>query len=85
MDATELSAIVTLILTLIKTAKYPAKRQKRFASTQPHLKTRIAKKGRPGQGAIVSDLAKNEGPALLAELTEVREPVGGYVRLAEEV
>ena len=58
MGATKLSAIVTLILTLIKTAKYPAKRQKRFASTHPHFSARIAQKGRPGQGATVSDFTK---------------------------
>ena len=28
---------------------------------------------------------RQEAPYLVAELTEVREPVGGYVRLAEEV
>ena len=28
---------------------------------------------------------KQEAPYLVAELTEVREPVGGYVRLAEKV
>jgi len=32
----------------------------------------------------VSDLGRQEGPYLVAELTEVREPVGGYVRLAEQ-
>ena len=62
MDATELSAIVTLILTLIKTAKYRAQRQKRFASTQPHLTAKIAQKGRSGQGTSVSDFAKKTLP-----------------------
>ena len=33
----------------------------------------------------VSDFARKEAPCLVAELTEVREPVGGYVRLAEQV
>ena len=33
----------------------------------------------------VSDFARREAPYLVAELTEVREPVGGYVRLAEQV
>jgi len=32
----------------------------------------------------VSDIGRQEAPHLLAELTEVREPVGGYVRLAEQ-
>jgi len=32
----------------------------------------------------VSDFARREAPYLVAELTEVREPVGGYVRLAEQ-
>ena len=58
MDATELSAIVTLTLTLIKTAKYRAQRQKRFASTHPQFRARIAQKGRSGLGPPVSDFAK---------------------------
>ena len=58
MDATQLSVIVTLILTLIKTAKYRAQRQKRFASTHPQFRARIAQKGRAGQGPPVSDFAK---------------------------
>ena len=33
----------------------------------------------------MSDFARREAPYLVAELTEVREPVGGYVRLAEQV
>ena len=33
----------------------------------------------------MSDFNKREAPYLVAELTEVREPVGGYVRLAEQV
>ena len=33
----------------------------------------------------VSDFARREAPCLVAELTEVREPVGGYVRMAEQV
>ena len=43
----------------------------------------------PSHGCLrlkgVSDFGRQEAPYLLAELTEVREPVGGYVRLAEEV
>lgn len=43
----------------------------------------------PSHGCLrlkgVSDFGRQEAPYLLAELTEVREPVGGYVRLAEQV
>ena len=37
------------------------------------------------KAVTVIGISGHPAPHLVAELTEVREPVGGYVRLAEEV